>query len=234
MEQHEGHRQRLRERFFKNEMDSFAPHEALELLLTYAIPRRDTNLLAHRLIEHFGTLHAVLEAPLEELTQVDGIGENAAVLVHMLLPLYRMYEQDRLAPSLSLTTFKQVEDFCAGLLKGLNAERFYVLCFDARLKLIQTRLVSEGTLNEVAVYPRRILSILLRHNAAGAVLAHNHPAGTFAPSDADIILTNTLNGLLQGVGIRLYDHILVAGGQTFSFKQNGILKDEERYFYAEK
>lgn len=221
--EHDGHRERLRERFLKDDLEGFAPHEALELLLTYAIPRRDTNLLAHQLLAHFGSLHAVLEAPVEELEQVDGIGHSAATLIRLLLPLLRLYERDRLAPRPSLTTYHQTENFCKALLNGMTVEKFYVLCFDARLKLISAQLIAEGTLNEVAVYPRRVLAALLRHNASGAVLCHNHPGGTAQPSEEDIALTDTINTLLTGVGIRLYDHILVAGAGAFSFQAHHLL-----------
>lgn len=221
--EHDGHRERLRQRFLSDEMEGFAPHEALELLLTYAIPRRDTNALAHQLIEHFGSLHAVLEAPVEELTEVSGIGENTATLIHMLLPFFRLYERDRLAPKPTLANYKQVQNYCLTLLNGITTERFYVLCFDARLHLISAQLIAEGTLNEVAVYPRRVLSVLLRHNATGAVLCHNHPGGSPCPSEEDIALTDSIDSLLSGVGIRLYDHILVAGNETRSFQALHLL-----------
>lgn len=237
---HAGHRARLKERFCKGEMDAFAPHEALELLLTYAIPRRDTNALAHALIERFGSLHAVLEAPVEELTAVDGIGEHAALLMRLMLPLMRLYDQDKQVKRPSMDTFSQVEDHCRTLFKGVTVERFYVLCFDARLKLIASQMIAEGTLNEVAIYPRRVVSAVLRHNAAGTVLCHNHPGGSPLPSDEDVALTEQIEALVTGVGVRLYDHILIAGDRCFSFFANGLIGQsgtqplENRPYSAEK
>ena len=238
-EVHAGHRARLRERFLKEDMSTFAPHEALELLLTFAIPRRDTNDLAHALIARFGTLHAVLEAPVEELTAVPGIGENAAALLHLTLPLFRLYEKDKQVKRPSMDTFSEVESYCRALFKGVMIEKFYVLCFDTRLKLISAQLIAEGTLGEVAVYPRHVLAALLRQNAAGAVLCHNHPGGSDTPSDEDVALTEHIEALLTGVGIRLYDHILIAGDKSFSFFSHHLIgppdaPGQERPYSAEK
>lgn len=224
--EHEGHRQRLRNRFLSGDLSSFAPHEVLELLLTYAIPRRDTNPIAHKLMDTFGSFHAVLEAPVEELKRVEGIGQNAALLLNLLLPIQRLYEKDKLGKRLSLKTFNEVAQYCVSLVKGIRIERFYVLCFDSRLQLISCQLIAEGTLNEVAVYPRRVLSALLIHNASGAVLCHNHPGGSPTPSNEDIELTQMVNTLLSGVSIRLYDHILVTGTDAFSFHRHGLLGND--------
>lgn len=221
--EHEGHRERLRERFLSEELNGFAPHEMLELLLTYAIPRRDTNPIAHRLLDHFGSLHATLEAPVEELQQVEGIGPGAAVLIRSLLPLYRAYEQDKLVKKLSLSTFSAVKEYCVSLFKGVNDEKFYVLCFDAKLNLIQAPLIAEGTVSEVHAHPRLILSALLRNNASSAVLTHNHPGGALYPSEEDRQLTETIRALLDGVGITLHDHLIVSGQNTFSFFENRML-----------
>ena len=140
MSEHHGHRERLRQRFERDSgMDSFAPHEALELLLTYAIPRKDTNPIAHRLIDHFGSLHAVLEAPADELTAVPEIGQRAAQLIHMLLPLFRLYENDRLRQRQTLDSYRLVRDYCSSLYHGVTVEKFYLLSLDNRLKLLDAR-----------------------------------------------------------------------------------------------
>ena len=227
MSEHEGHRDRLRSRFLKDgNMTGFAPHEALELLLTYAIPRKDVNPIAHRLMDHFGSFHAVLEARQEELTQVSEIGPGAAMLIRMLLPLFRLYENDRLAERKELTSYRAVRDYCASLFRGVTDERFYLISLDARLKIISTQVLSEGTVDEVAVYPRQVLSLLLRQNAQGAVLSHNHPGQSAEPSQADLEMTGLLEDVMQKVGIRLFDHVICGADGTYSFAQHQLLGAE--------
>ncbi len=224
MSEHEGHRDRLRERFLRDgNMTGFAPHEALELLLTYAIPRKDVNPIAHRLLDHFGSLHAVLEARQEELTEVKEIGPNTAMLIRMLLPLFRLYENDRLAERKTLSSDREARDFCASLFKGVTDERFYLVSLDARLKIIATQVISEGTVDEVAVYPRQVLGLLLRQNAQGAILTHNHPGQNAEPSREDIEMTQLLSDVMDKVGIRLYDHVICGTDGTYSFARHGIL-----------
>ena len=227
MSEHTGHRERMRERFERDSgMDSFAPHEALELLLTYAIPRKDTNPIAHRLIERFGSLHAVLEAPADELTAVPEIGQRAAQLISMMLPLFRLYENDRLKPRVTLDSFRLLRDYCGALYHGVTVEKFYLLSLDSRLKLIDARVIAEGTLDEVPVYPREIIAALLRLNAAGAVISHNHPGQTCAPSEADTRLTRRLRRVLDEIGITLHDHVIVGTDGTYSFAQAGTLNPD--------
>ena len=222
---HDGHRKRLRARYQREGLAGFAPHEVLELLLTFALPRIDTNGLAHRLVDHFGSLHGVMEASREELEQVDGIGENASTLVSMLLPLMRMYEQEKLLPRRKLSTHADLSAYCRTLYLGVGVEQFYLLCFDARLQLLATRLISDGSPVQVGITPRQIMQELLRCNAVGAVISHNHPSGSAVPSAEDVEVTREIESLLSSVGIRLYDHVLVAGSQTYSFFAHGWMKD---------
>ena len=232
-ETHAGHRARLRERYAREGMGGFAPHEVLEFLLTFAIPRIDVNPLAHRLIDHFGSLSAVLEAPAEELKQVEGIGEKAAALLSALLPILRAYEQDKLSPHRRLTTYNDLAAFCRSLFLGECHEKFYALRFNARLGLLSAALIAEGTPTEVSFLPRKIMQELIRRNAAGAVLTHNHPSGSPFPSTEDIALTRDIQALLEGVGIRLYDHVIVAGQQEYSFFAHHDLVTENSPFPGE-
>ncbi len=227
MSEHAGHRERLRQRFERDRgMDSFAPHEALELLLTYAIPRKDTNPIAHRLLDHFGSLHAVLEAPVDELTAVDEIGLRTAQLIAMLLPMFRQYENDRLKPRTALDSYRRVRDYCWALFRGVTVEKFYLISLDSQLKLIDARVLAEGTLDEVPVYPREVIATLLRQNASGAVISHNHPGQTSAPSAQDIRLTHQLKRIMGDLNIVLYDHVIVGTDGTYSFAQTGMLNPD--------
>lgn len=220
--EHDGHRQRLRERFAKDHFDAFHPHEVLELLLTYAIPRRDTNPLAHRLLDHFGSLHAVLEATPEELMQISGIGEQAATLLSMMVPLYRKYEESRLMQKRTLSNYRQLQEYCISLFRGRENECIYVLSLNPQLELLSTDMICEGTPGKVPVNLRMLVSLVLRRNASGIVLTHNHPGGSLIPSQADVDLTQSIARALEAVEVRLLDHVLVCGSNATSFKESGL------------
>ncbi len=229
---HAGHRERLRARFRQEGLHAFAPHEVLELLLTFAISRQDTNPLAHALIRRFGSLSAVLEASPEELEQTPGIGPHASTLIHLMLPLLQRYEQEKLLPRHQLNTYADLAAYCRTLYLGVGHEQFYLLCFDAQLQLLATCRLSEGTPGEVAVSPRLILRELVRRDALGAVISHNHPSGSSAPSREDMDITLEIQRLLRNAGIRLYDHVLIAGSQDFSFAAHHLLDNAPVAFSA--
>lgn len=224
---HEGHRERLRYRFLQAGLDAFAPHEALELLLTYAIPRRDVKPIAYDLISRFGSLHAVFQATPNELMQVNGIGETAAVLIAMMAPLFRAYRKSAAQDMQEIKTGYQAVPYCEALFEGERYEKFYVIALDARMRRLNTTLVSSGDVTEVRVYARHVISALTQCNAVGAVITHNHPSGTAQPSAEDILLTNSIAQLLDGLGIRLYDHIIVSATETFSFHRGGLIGAED-------
>lgn len=220
---HAGHRERLRRRFVSAGFDGFAPHEVLELLLMYAIPRRDVNPLAHRLIAHFGSLHAVLQAASEDLKAVDGMGEQAAVLLSMMVPLFRSYRQSIAEKPRQMAAWADIRAYCEALLMGERYERLYVIGLDASYHVLACTHVSQGDEGETAVYPRRVMAALLRCGAAGAVLAHNHPQGSAEPSQADRDMTDALGRMLRDVSVQLLDHVIVGPQDVFSFRQHHLL-----------
>ena len=224
---HEGHRKRLRERFAAAGLEAFAPHEMLELLLTYAIPRRDTKPIAYALITRFGSLHAVLQASARELMQVDGIGENAATLLSMIMPLFRAYHKSAEQDSPTLKNLQQCLSYCKGLFSGERYEKLYVVCLDGRMRRLNTVLVSSGDVNQVPVFARHVLSAASQCNASGMIITHNHPSGTAHPSQEDIVLTEALSQILSGINVILYDHIIVSPVDVFSFRRGGLLEIEE-------
>ena len=221
--EHDGHRERLRQRFRRAGLEAFAPHEILELLLTYAIPRRDVKPIAYALLNRFGSLHAVLQANVEELMQVDGVGESAAVLIAMMAPLFRAYRQSAVQDVPEIKNGYQAVSYCEALFDGERYEKFYVIALDARMRRINTILISTGDVTEVRVYARHVISALTQCSAMGAVITHNHPSGTAQPSVEDIMLTNAIGQLLDGLGIRLYDHIIVSPAESFSFHRGGLI-----------
>lgn len=222
-EEHAGHRARIRERFRQTGLQGYAPHEVLELLLTFAIPRRDTNPIAHALIKRFGSLHQVLEAPQEELTQVEGIGEQAASLLGMMLPLMRSYLTSKAGEKAVLNSPDACKAYARGLLLGEGFEHFDVIALDSKNQVVGWERAASGDEGEAAVSVRKVISLLLRLGACQAVLAHNHPDGALQPSQADKELTSQMGQVMASVGIRLVDHIIIAGTGAYSFRESGLL-----------
>lgn len=218
---HSGHRERLRERFIKTNLEGYAPHEVLELLLTYAIPRRDTNPIAHALLERFGSLHKVLEAPQEELEQVEGVGESAAVLIRLVLPMMRHYLISCEKEKATLNAPDACKAYARGLLMGERVEHVEAVALDARSRVIGRERVASGDEGEAAVSVRRVMAFLLRTGAAQAVICHNHPDGAAEPSEADILWTKEVRSLMAAMQIYLLDHIIIAGSNAYSFRENG-------------
>jgi len=206
---HEGHRKRMRERFLTEGLKGFQPHEALELLLYYAIPYRDTNELAHRLMEQFGSLSRVLEATPEQLMQVPGISQNAAVLLGIEIPLWRAYQRDAQRQKPVLDTFSAASAYLLGQYRGQNRESFMLLCLDPRGRLSEARTLSTGTSTWTQVPPRLVVEEALRFSAVQVIFAHNHPEGSARPSPEDIVFTGRMYSILSQLEVRLNDHIIV-------------------------
>lgn len=209
----------MRERFAQNGLSGFAPHEALELLLYYAIPRRNVNPLAHNLLRHFGTLEAVLQADPVQLRQVPGIGDGAATLLAMVLPLARLAERQRTTGQPIITNYREAKAYCRTLFDGKGDEVLYVISLDAQGRVLHATAAITGTIDEIAIYPRTVISCALRHNAHAVVLAHNHPSGVCEPSDADVRTTETLKDALSSIDIALLDHVIYADGECVSMQQ---------------
>ena len=223
---HEGHRQRLKKRFLEEGLDRFTDIQVLELLLFYCIPRKDTNPIAHALLDHFGSLSQVLEAPVEELQKVEGVGENAAVFLHLTTEVSRFYLVDR---STRVTMLQTIDD-CARYLMpfffGRRNETVFLLCLDAKCKVLCCREVGEGSINSAGISVRRIVETALGVGATTVVLAHNHPSGVAVPSGDDIQTTRRLAAALSAVEISLADHIIVADDDCVSMVQSGIRFDD--------
>lgn len=214
---HENHRQRLRLRAREEGLGSFAPHEVLELLLFYAIPRVDTNELAHKLLDRFGSLSAVLEADYEELLSVPGIGENAAVFLTLLPQVFALYDRDRQGARPQLNTYQKASAYCKNLFAGKRVETFWVLCLDTHKHLLHASELFSGTPGETPVQVRRVVEYALQRKASSILLAHNHPSGSLEPSADDYLTTRRIAAALEPLGITVDDHILVSGGRCSHF-----------------
>ena len=220
-----GHRARLRERFRENQgFDGFSDHEVLELLLTYASPRKDTKDEAKALLETFGNLKGVFEARPEQLTAVPGVGEIQATFVSMMLPLTRVVLKCEMQDPRQISNRRELEYFCKEIQMGRRVETFWVICVNAQCRVLGSRKISEGSLSEVSAYPRLVMETALNYNAHSVFFCHNHPGGTCAPSAEDIASTLQLQRLLNGVGISVLDHMIIAGAGSYSMAQHGDIE----------
>lgn len=226
----EGHRQRLRERFERAGFAGFADHEVIELILTLCIPRRDVKPLARRLLKRFGTVRALLDAPAEELREVEGVGTVTPVALRILRETANLYLQQCAEDEEALSSTDKLETFWRSRLGGLKREVFEIGYFDTAYRLVQGGIerLEEGTVNRAMVYPRKVMEAALRRGASNIVVVHNHPNGVPRPSDADIRLTQALREAAGALSIRLLDHLIITRAAVFSFRREGLLPDERR------
>ena len=220
---HEGHRQRLRKRFLEEGLEGFEEHEILELMLFYALPRIDTNKIAHQLIDTFGSLSGVLEADARDLASVPGIGNNAAAYLSMFPDLFRAYHRNRLGERPLIRSIKDACAFAEALLFGKSYEQFYVIWLNTQGRVIHYERLSEGGLSESPVYLNKLAAAALRHHAAKGLVAHNHPGGSVTPSKEDIHTTQRILQALKMLDIELVDHIIVGNDSSFSFQADSLM-----------
>lgn len=218
---HDGHRKRLVQRFLEEGLDSFEPHNILEMLLFYAIPRKDTNELAHRLIDTFGSLNGVFDAPFEALIQVEGVGENTAALLKLMPQLTRTYFSNNREEVILDSADKAAAYFVPHFI-GRTEEVVQMVCVDAKSRVIAHQIIHWGSVNVAEANIRKIANVALHNNAVGVILAHNHPGGIALPSPEDIATTRTVKAALQPMGILLMDHIIVAGEDSISLALSGL------------
>ncbi len=219
---HDGHRARKKQQFLRHGADSFADHELLELALFYAVPRRDTNQSAHRLLETFGSLQGVLNAPVEELQKVEGIGENAAVFLHLISSLPERAKKTR-PKERNLNSPEKCGRYLLHLLGGETREVLYQICLDGKGKLLLCYQLSRGDMDSAALSVKQVVNNAISCGASAVVLGHNHPSGIALPSEEDRAVTLRVCDALKTLDIRLLDHIVVADGDYVSMAQSGFL-----------
>ena len=206
MADHSGHRERKRRQFRDHGIDAFADHEVLELLLYYAIPRRDTNPAAHALLDRFGSLNAVFSAPVEELERVPGVGANAALLLKLVTQVYRRARTSIAQNEVVLDTTERIGEFFVEQFVAQTSEVMYQLCLDAKGRLLSCRKVCEGDASTLGLNLRKIVENAILCNAVLVALAHNHPSGVALPSHEDKVATLQVRDALEAVNVRLADH----------------------------
>jgi DNA repair protein RadC len=220
-----GHRQRLRERFLKSGLAGFADYEVIELLLTLAIPRSDVKQPAKALIARFRNLRGILDAPIEELRAVPGIGSVTPVALQVIKAAATLYLQQSGEDRDSLEGPAKLAEFWRLRIGALQNEVFEVAYLDSGYRLLRdgVETLEVGTIDRAAVYPRRVIEAALKRGAAALVLAHNHPNGHLQPSEHDKVLTRAIVLAAETVQLRVVDHLIVSAQETFSFRKAGLL-----------
>ncbi|MBE6964204.1 MAG: DNA repair protein RadC [Ruminococcaceae bacterium] len=220
---HDGHREKMRRRFLAGGLDVFADHEALELLLYYAIPRRNVNPIAHALMERYGSLSAVLSAPVEDLKQVAGIGERTAILLKLSPALAGKARLTESGQEQAMTSSELAGQYLLERFAGEKNEVIYQLCLDRKGKLLVCKRLGEGGISSAALDVRRLVENAILSQASAVILAHNHPSGIALPSGDDYSATERAKAALATVGVALADHIIVADGDFVSMADSGYL-----------
>lgn len=223
---HSGHRERIREQYASLGAESFLDHQFLELLLTYAIPRKDTNSLAHALLERFGTLESVVTAEVAQLMLVPGVGESTAVFLRMQGDLFRRLLLRRAEDSrgvVRLNTPAAAARYAVAQLSLCSYETVLAVCLNAKKVVLSCESLQRGTLTEAQIYPRSVAEVALLKRAHGILLLHNHPSGDPSPSQEDEAATELVRAALQSVGVQLFDHLIVGGSSAYSFTTRAVI-----------
>lgn len=223
---HKDHRQRVRAKFEEHGLDLFEEHQALEMLLFYCIPRKDTNEIAHNLINRFKTFGQVLDAPISELEKVEGVGHNTALYIKLLRETMRYYAIHKEYDDVILNDINDCGQYLSNYFDGIVVETVYLLGLDAKKKVLCCREVAKGSVNSAAVSVRKIVEIALSENLTSVILAHNHPSGLALPSAEDLYTTKRVAQALEAVDVKLVDHIIVCDGDFVSLVQSGIFNAE--------
>ena len=221
---HSGHRLRLKERVQKGGLDSLADHEVLELLLGYCIPYKDTNPIAHKLIDSFGSLGEVFGASERELTKIDGVSAHTAFFLSKFPQMVNRYNKSvRSSPKKILNLQDALDYFYANFTMG-KFEDFYILCLDAKCNLIKAISLNSNNPTKIVFDIRDVANQLLSLGTVGIVLFHTHPGGDSRPTDKDIASTKKIVTLIQMLGITVYDHLIIGRDDYFSFKNGKMIE----------
>lgn len=218
---HAGHRNRVRENFMKKcSLDGMSNIQILEFLLFYSIPRADTNELAHKLINAFGSLRGVFDAPISSLMNVDGVGEKTASLIKLIPSLTKVYLEENTANIKYILSTEDAVAYLRPKFASLRDEILILLCLNNNGKLLKCAEISTGSISSAEIDTRKIINEIINSKATTVILAHNHPGGICAPSKADSDMTYRLSRLLLHVHARILNHIILTDDDYFSFADN--------------
>jgi len=216
-----GHRERLRKRFLKSGLSGFHDYEIIELLLTYALCRRDVKPLAKALIERFGGLRGVFDASLEDLRSIKGIGKSSAVLIKLLKVGADEYLKEKIKGKEVLSSLGDVLDYFRHALSGEKIEKFMAVYLNTKNRIVGTEVLHEGTIDQAAVYPRQVIEGAIRNAASAIIFVHNHPSGDPSPSPEDRAITESLSRAAAAVDIAVHDHVIIGCNSHFSARRSG-------------
>jgi len=220
---HQGHRERVRQRYKKDKgFGSFADHELLEFLLFYCYPRQNTNEIAHRMLNTYGSLPKLFEANPIDIMNDCNVTERTAVFISSIPSLCQRYFTARWEAKRPLDNTEAMGEFAINLPIGKSNECIYVVCLDVQGQLLHVEMLEEGSLSSVTIYPRKVLETVIRHKASYVFLAHNHPSGDIKPSKKDKNTTLEIAKALHPIGVTVRDHIIASGGKFFSFDKEGL------------
>lgn len=222
---HAGHRQGMKKQFLEQGLGGMQDHKILELLLFYAVPRIDVNPLAHRLVDHFGSLAGVFHATYDQLLEVEEVGPNIATLLQLIPAVSARYLEESASIDGQIVSPWQLKDLLTPMFFGQRDEIAYLVCMDGKSKVLATRKLGEGVVDAVPIAARKVLEAALACNASRVVLAHNHVSGVALWSQSDVETTLRLKRLLAEAGIVLVDHVILAGGDMVSMAESGVLRD---------
>jgi len=222
-ELHKNHRKRLDKKIEKYGFETLPDHEQLEAILFVVIPRSDTNELAHRLLNRFGTFQGVLNAGYKKLNEVEGVGYRTAMFLSQLNGVAGVILRNQQEGLYMLDTTDKIRGYISTYYLGRLKESSYVFFLDANNRLRGTEKISEGTIDQTHVYPREVAKCALDNSASSVIIAHNHPSGIIEPSTQDINITKSIETALSVVGISLYDSVIISDNNYFSFRDNGYL-----------
>lgn len=219
---HEGHRARLKNRFLKEGLERFEEHNVLELMLFYGIPYKDTNDIAHSLIEKFGSFERVLEAPVERLCDVDGVGENTAIMLKLFHAVNKYYDEKKHQLKVRLSNPDDIVTFVKAHCRFRSEEVFTVFALDGDCKYLAYEDISTGSAGMTEVNTRKAVDFMLRSKAACAIVTHNHPSGNLTASVQDMTATRRLADALRIIDVKLLDHIIIGDDEYLSMRSKDI------------
>jgi len=219
-----GHRRRLKEKYLSSGITAFHPYEAVELLLTFAVPRRDVKPLAKELLRRFGSLRGVLQSDAEELLAVQGLGGHAVTLIKLVQDLGDAALKEKARDRMQISCTQELLDYCRCAMGGLKEEQFRIIYLDTRNRMMDVDILEKGVVNQAVVYPRKVIEHALKRKASALILVHNHPSGHVVPSEADIRLTRTIEEAARVLDILIHDHLIVGEEKVFSFREEGMMR----------
>jgi DNA repair protein RadC len=217
------HRKRLRQKFLTAGMGAFHEYEVVELLLTCAIPRKNVKPQAKELLREFGSLKGIVDAEIDDLARIRGLGKASAIVIKFIRELAALYLKQKAKEKPQIACTSELLDFCKTAMGGKKDEEFCVIYLDAQNQILEFETVQKGIANQAVVYPRQVLERALRMKASALILAHNHPSGHVRPSDADIRLTKTIQETAKALDILIHDHIIIGENRFFSFREEGLM-----------